>query len=364
MDIIIKWIDISIKTQSHIRFNITSGLRSVDSDKQYVYAPKQKGKLNIDETFKFFVNIDFDSRKDRFVTKPIILDLFVLTSKQNKLGGKNEIDLSNILNEERTGVIETKKIMRCLDKNAKINYSVKLNYKGETPENLLEESIIQRELLDPEFLNLTVDTFDLVGVPKFIKDDKRSPGRSCSLNRSRQRSRSPAENYEKKQGYFDYKRMNKDAYTNESSEIMWTKSYESDHNLTSENPNILLTHELPRKHFYKTVRMDNNYIGSEERLYTEIPNPIRQDKYSPNKTYDFEICPNSIHKEDLKYNTEIKSSTPDRNAIRSTCYNSVGEINTDFRNFEKYKEAFDSQINTSNELEMKLDTIKKENTIL
>ena len=51
--------------------------------------------------------------------------------------------------------------------------------------------------------------------------------------------------------YFDNKRFSRDPHTNESSEVNWTKSYDSDKNLANANPNILLNQEPDRFRNFK-----------------------------------------------------------------------------------------------------------------
>ena len=93
--------DISLTSPCHVTFEIHCGKLISISEKQITYSGQQKVGIPIQDSYRFLTNIDFDSRKGRFFTKKMSINMIIITSKSKKKGGQNIIDLSDILNMER-----------------------------------------------------------------------------------------------------------------------------------------------------------------------------------------------------------------------------------------------------------------------
>ena len=60
-------------------FEVKSGKLTSLAPKSIPYTTKKKAKIDISDSFKILANIDYDSRKDRFSTKKLEIDLITVT---------------------------------------------------------------------------------------------------------------------------------------------------------------------------------------------------------------------------------------------------------------------------------------------
>ena len=123
-ELYIKWIDISLQTAPcMLNLELQHDKLLTLGKKQILYTGKQKTGIQIQENFKIYTSIEYDTRKDRFITKKIDVNLMMTWEEiyVNKSIGRVNQDLSFLLNDERTSATETKKLIKCIDNHAKIN---------------------------------------------------------------------------------------------------------------------------------------------------------------------------------------------------------------------------------------------------
>lgn len=129
-----KSLELHISKPTNLLFEFTYG-KSVICSKNFHRVDSQAFRATINETIEMPILIAYDPRKDRFSSQNVQINILFQNPKFSKKIATTSLAVSQILNSKVLLSREKLKLDKCSDKNAYLNLTAELEFRGSASED-------------------------------------------------------------------------------------------------------------------------------------------------------------------------------------------------------------------------------------
>lgn len=140
LEVRLKSIELHIEKPVNLRFEFTYG-KSVICTKNFHRVDGRSFRAKVEETVEFPVTVSYDPRKDYFSSHNLEINVLFQNPKFSKKIASTSLSIAQILNARVVLSREKLKLEKCSDKNAYINLTAELEFKGAGNNQSMDRSI-------------------------------------------------------------------------------------------------------------------------------------------------------------------------------------------------------------------------------